>query len=138
MADDDGTIDIKATQSGSFSTSAKSVSEGMAKNLGVGCAIAIAITGSDVTAKIADGVQILNESGGDAVLSSVDLLSKYSGKEQIKSNAGAKGGKSIVPVLSLIVSGVAVESTFGAGNMVDRITSYNVCYTKLLRFKTYR
>ena len=72
---------------------------------GIGAGIAVGLTGIDVTAMIEDGVRF-----GGSPLQSLTVIADYTGKEHVEAAAGAAGGRAIVPVLALSVSGLATEA----------------------------
>ena len=79
--------------------------------VGIGAAIAVQVAGIDVVSGVDTSIPIINKAGTQA--GAFAVISAFKGKETTVAVAGAAGGKAIVPVMALDVSGVHVEAKVG-------------------------
>lgn len=77
----------------------------------IGAGIAVDVINVDTRAEIEDGAIIKT---ADGRLGGVDMRAEFSGTHHIEAAAGAEGGTSIIPVLSLSLSGVNVTAYIGS------------------------
>jgi hypothetical protein len=113
-----GSLGVSAAGASSLVTQADaSGSDTAAGKIGVGAGIAVAVTGSDVFAAVADGTPITIQDGAVVDGFSVTANSESEGKTSAK--AGAKGGIAITPVLALDVAGSNAVAYIGSGADLD-------------------
>lgn len=110
-----GSFTVKASSYEEIET--KADANGPAKaggsSAGVGAGIAVDVTGIDVAAIVADGVNIIQKN--DAPLTKIEITAAHSGNEMMEAKAGSSGGISISPVVALMISGAYTEARLGSG-----------------------
>ena len=107
-----GNLTLNASGQGLYAAVADAGSKAKSGGeVGIGAAIAVQVAGIDVVSGVDTSIPIINKAGTQA--GAFAVTSAFKGKETTVAVAGAAGGKAIVPVMALDVSGVHVEAKVG-------------------------
>ncbi|MCF0142215.1 MAG: hypothetical protein HUJ75_02430, partial [Parasporobacterium sp.] len=126
-----GELNVTSTSQESVTVNADSTGSKASggKNVGVGAAVATDVFNGNVESTIKDGAKIVNKtdgSGDKTTISAITVSADQNRDENVSSKAGAAGGKSFVPDVTVAFTYANASATFGKGHDTSKLNADTV------------